>query len=196
MTYHIGQRIPLDYTRSIIGSEMACPQWFALCTPPQKERAVREALRIRGIHACYPEREVSYIVRGKRHQRKFPIITRVVYAKFRRQPQWDVLKARKLITGVFGHGETPIVIPSDVIRGVMGLPTKAEELEAARRELLRVREGDRATLASGPLSGLLVDVTTVAEGRVWFETLTGMKGETTMDSVERVIPVEKPGTFR
>lgn len=121
-------------------------------------------LRAHDIHAQFPIREKRYHQRGKAVVRKLPVITQVVYAQFKAAPQWDILKRRRLITGVYGRNAVPIAIPYDVIRAVMGLPTVAEELEAARRELLRVREGDRAEITLGPLSGLVVDVREVMRG--------------------------------
>lgn len=183
--YEFGRTYPLDYARGVIGARLSGPKWFALTVPSTKERAVTEYLKQKGVHSCYPERERSWVIRGKRHRRKYPVIAGVIYAKFRHEPQWDILKARRLITGVFSYGNTPIILPGDVVRLVMGLPTRAEEIQAAMDELKRIREGDRAEIVSGPLDGLLVDVRKVEAGRVWFETLTGIKGEMDASEMER-----------
>lgn len=182
--WKMGDTVPLENMRGITGVEIA-PTWYALKVLPMKERVVLEYLKARGIHSCYPSREKVYRISGRTHRRQYPIITKIVYSKFRRDPQWDILKARRIITGVFSYGETPIPIPKDIIAGVMGLPTQAEKLEKARLELLRVREGDKASLTNGPLSGAIVDVTRVSEGRVWFETLTGIKGSADVEQVTR-----------
>jgi transcriptional antiterminator NusG len=174
--YHIGQILPIEAKRDILGEDMPAA-WYALQVPRQKENAVREMLKARGIHCCYPERDKTWRIRGKTQKRQYPIIPGVVYVKFTQRPHWDVLKARKLITGVYSYGDRPIELPGDVISAVMGLPTEAEKLEAARLELLRIKEGERATVAGGPLQGFVVDVLKVRDGRVWFETLTGIKGE-------------------
>lgn len=179
-----GDIVPLENLRGIVGHEI-CPTWHALKVPPMRERKTVDYLKERGVHSCYPTRDKVYRLRGKSIKRQYPIITQIVYAKFRRAPQWDILKARKLITGVFSYGDRPIVIPKDIIAGVMGLPTEAERLEQARRELMRVREGDKASLIGGPLSGAVVDVTRVSEGRIWFETLTGIKGSADPAAMER-----------
>ena len=186
MTYHIGQTLPLDASHAITGAPIA-KVWFALRVPPQKERACREYLKARGIHACYPERDSTHRRRGKKIVRTLPIISQIVYAKFEAEPRWHILKARRIITGVFARDSIPIEIPGDVIRNVMGLPTVEEELEAARRDMLRVRPGDRATIKGGPLDGVLVDVEAVAHGRVWFATLTGVKGSGAEGSMERQV---------
>ena len=187
MTYQAGRSYPLDYARGILGDTLPKPAWYALKVPPQREGKVRAVLRERDIHSCFPEYAKSIQIRGKRHERKYPVVTRVVYAKFTAAPQWDVMKLRRIITGVYSYGDEPIAIPGDIISAIMGLPTEAEKLEAARLELLRVREGDRAVIATGPFAGFLVDVRTVLDGRVWFETLTGMKGQMDATGVERVI---------
>lgn len=187
MTYHIGQKTPLEGRYNITGGKLDSPVWYAMLVPPQKEHAARNMLRAKGIHAVYPENEVSYSVRGRKVSRKLPVVTRIVYAKFTHAPQWHALKARRLITGVFSWGDRPIPIPSDVIRAIMGLPTEAERLEEARREMLRVKDGDRARLIGGPLDGLVVNISEVKEGRAWFDTLTGVKGSAEVGKMERVV---------
>ncbi len=191
VTYQYGQSYPLDYSRSVIGPRLDKPKWFALTVVRMKERAVSERLKQKGIHACYPEREKSWVIRGKRHVQKYPIISGIVYAKFRHQPQWDILRARQLITGVFAYNGRPIEIKGDLVRSLMGLPTVADKLEAAQRELLRVREGEKANINEGPFEGFLVDVTKVEKGKVWWELVTGglsIKGESAQDIVSREIP--------
>ena len=186
-TYRIGQEIPPSGARDIIGRAMP-PAWYALTVRAGRESIARATLAAKGVHACYPSREASWRVRGRTMRRQYPVITGVVYAKFTAEPQWDVLKYRRIVTGVYGHDGWPIAIPGDVIRIVMGLPTVAEELEAARMEMLRVRPGDRATIMAGPLAGMVVDVSRVDHGRVWWETLTGVRGEADATGMERILP--------
>jgi transcription antitermination factor NusG len=185
MQYKIGQMVPLDYQRGITGAELAKPTWYALTVPGGKEAVARDMLEAKGIHAQFPVRDVKYSQRGKRIVRKLPIITRVIYAQFRHQPQWDVLKARRLITGVYGYGDRPLAIDYNIIRAIMGMPTVEEELQQARRELLRVREGDTATIGQGPLTGFVVNIDKVAGGMAWFTTLAGIKGSAATDTLER-----------
>ncbi|WP_236553237.1 transcription termination/antitermination protein NusG [Roseovarius indicus] len=185
MEYRIGQIVPFEQSRGVTGGRLARPRWHALTVRSGKERATCEHLKQKGVHACFPEREKSWVIRGKRHQRKYPVIAGIVYAKFKHEPNWDILKARNLITGVFSYGVTPIALPDAIVRAVMGLPSREEELAQARADLLRVRVGDRAEVASGPLAGAVVDVRKVEKGRVWFETLTGIKGETSLPRLVR-----------
>lgn len=187
MEYKIGQLVPLEYQRGITGAPLPRPVWYALTVPGGKEAAARDMLALRGVHAQFPVRETKYRQRGKQIVRKLPIITRVIYAQFHDAPNWDVLKQRRLITGVYGYGDKPIAIDYNIIRSIMGLPTVEEELAAARRELLRVREGDSATIAQGPLAGFVVNIDKVAGGMAWFTTLAGIKGSAATDTLERNI---------
>lgn len=185
MTYQIGQTVRFDYGRGLTGREIE-PTWFALTVRSGRERVAHDALRARNIHSCYPSEERSWRVQGKIHRRTYPVIAGVVYAKFTAEPNWDVLRYRRIITGVYGRDGCPIAIPGDVIRAVMGLPTVAEELEAAQREMMRIRDGDRARFVTGPLSGMVVDVDRVQAGRVWFQTLAGHPVEARAEDMVRI----------
>jgi transcription antitermination factor NusG len=187
MQYKIGQMVPLDNGRNLTGRELLSPAWYALKVQPQRERATRDALKAKGIHACYPERETAWKIRGKHMTRQYPVVSQIVYAKFTHEPHWDVLKYRRLIMGVFSWGLVPIKIPGDTIRVIMGLPTEAERIEAARRELLAVRVNDQAVLHDGPFAGAVVDVREVKGGVAWFETLTGIKGSARVDRMVRKV---------
>jgi transcriptional antiterminator NusG len=185
--YKIGQIVPFEYQRTIVGEPLDKPTWFALNTPPQREHIAREMLKAKGIHACYPERERTWTIRGKHVTRKYPVVSQIVYAKFKHQPHWDVLKRRRIITGVVSWGTVPIAIPKDTIAAVMGLPTEAEKIEQARRELLMVREAEQAVITEGPFAGAVVDVRTIKGGIAWFEMLTGVKGSARVDTLERYV---------
>lgn len=177
MGYEIGQVLPLDGGRGITAGPEQDPAWFALVVPPMKEAATRDMLKRKGVHAFFPERDRKYHIRGRRFVRKLPIVTGIVYARFTRAPQWDVLRYRRLIQGVFSSDGAPIEIPSEIIREVQGLAADLERLERAKAEMAKLRVGDRARVVRGPLEGYLVEVTAHENGRVWFETLTGIKIE-------------------
>ena len=182
---NIGDAVELPPQRGIIGQAIT-PVWHVLEVAPQKERAARERLKAVDQFAFFPSEEKVWFVRGKRFEREQPMITRMVYARFTCAPQWDILKERRIITGVFSINGIPIVIPPDIIRRVQGLPTDAERLAAAKAELLRIREGDRAELTDGPFAGHVVDVFSVAHGRVWWETITGVKGSSDQAKMKRL----------
>ena len=150
--------------RGIVNAVPIPPVWYCLLTPPQKERATREHLRANGVYAFYPSREKRWTVKGRTFRRELPEVTGYVFAQFRHQPQWDVLKERRrLITGVMG-GSYPYPIPVDVIRHLQGLTVEAQRMEEARREMMRIREGDKAKIVGGPFAGFVVDVREIVGG--------------------------------
>lgn len=179
---------PAPRPRGIVsGPEFPRPIWFALRVGIQKERATREYLRARDIFAFYPSHDAKRVIRGKASTVERPEIPGIVYAQFRQQPQWDILKLRdRLITGVFCRDGLPVEIHTDVIRHLQGLTVEAERLRQARAEMLRVRPGDRATITAGPLAGFAVDVTEVKGGIAWFQFITGRRGAADLASLERL----------
>ena len=92
MAYHIGQTVPLDYTRTITGDAID-RTWHAIVVPAHKEKATVEIFKARGFFAFYPKREVRTFIRGKKYIREMPEITRIVYVRFDRQPHWDATKS-------------------------------------------------------------------------------------------------------
>lgn len=188
MTYHIGQRLPLEAPMQIMTGPEIIPVWYALVVPPQKERAAVEYLRRRDVFAFYPKQEKVRHQRGKRITREIPIISRIIYARFGQRPQFHALKARRLISGVMARGDQPIEIPSDQIRAIQGLSVELERLKAARAAMMQVRVGDRVKIEDGPLAGFLVDVRAIREGRVWWETITGIKGASDLGALVKDEP--------
>ena len=147
--------------RGIVSAVPVPPIWYCLFVQPGKEMATREHLRANGVYAFYPSREKRYTARGRVYRRELPEVTGYVFAQFRQEPQWDVLKERRrLITGVLG-GSHPYPIHRDVIRHLQGLTVEAQRLEEARREMMRIREGDRAKITEGPFRDFIVDVRSV-----------------------------------
>jgi len=187
----VGDTVPLDYKRGITGRKLDKPVWHPLRVAPGKELAATGILkRHHGIEAFVPTEDRQRTVRGQRITRTFPQVTQIVYAKFHYAPNWDVMRERRIITGVFCTGCKPIILTPDTIRIVRGLPTKAEELAAAREELLRVNAGERVRLVSGPFEGMEVDVTQAADRKVWWAvTLANgmpLKGEVSRDDVSKI----------
>lgn len=173
----IGDAVPVTAVRGVTGQELDSPRWHALQVIPGRERASREMLRAYGVYSFFPIEERTRIRHGKRIITEHAQVTQIIYARFKHQPQWDVMKDRKIITGVFCVGTCPIDLPGDVIRAVQGLPTRAEELQAAKDALMRIGEGDSAEVLDGPMAGLVVDVTRISGDKVWWQTLAGIKGQ-------------------
>lgn len=179
----------MPVARGITHGPPIAPVWYALTVPPQRERATQEHLRAAGVTAFYPSEEKTYRRAGKLYRRTHPIVSRHVYAQFRQEPQWDVMKEyRRLITGVFSIGCWPVAIPKAVIQHLQGMTVEAQKLKEAREEMLRVRAGDKARITEGPLNGFMVDVEQVTDGRVWFKFITGGKGSASVEDLERVLP--------
>lgn len=185
MTYQVGQILPLDRTRGMTGEKLPKPVWHALTVPPGREAQAALMLQENDIHASYPTRESRSRQWGKIVTRTLPVITQVIYAQFREAPNWDVIRRRRLITGVYSVGNQPIAIPYPVIRQIQGLDVALEALERAKEDMLRIRAGDSAEIMEGPLAGFTVDVTRVAGGRAWFQTVTGIKGSANVGDMRK-----------
>lgn len=176
MSYHIGQILQMDLKRGILGDALGTPIWNAIVVPPMKERATVERLKAKGCFAFFPSLEKSHIIRGKRIVREYPQITRIIYAKFKHKPNYDVMRARGLIHGVFSVGDRPINIPSEIVRRLQGLPSRVAALQQAREELQRLIRGDTAQLTEGPLAGHFVQVEGIApDGRIMWSA-AAMRG--------------------
>ena len=173
MTYQIGQIVPVTPKRGIVSDlPYVGAVWHALVTAPQQERRAKENLADAGVYCFYPTEERTRVVKDKRITTEHPQISRLIYARFDRVPNWDVMKERKVINGVFCSGGTPIRLSGDVIRTIHGLPTRADELRAAEEAKLILSEGDTVQIADGPLAGFFVDVTAYEAGRVWWRAVT------------------------
>lgn len=187
MHYRIGQTFPSAARRGIINDTAIAPTWFCLFTAPQRELATRAHLRANGVYAFYPSREKRWTVEGRTIRREVPEVTGYVFAQFRHEPQWDVLKeTRRLITGVLG-GSHPYPIHREVIRHLQGLTVEAIALEEARREMLRVREGDKARIADGPFKGFIVDVRGITGGEAEVDLPLAGRVKASLSSLERML---------
>jgi transcription antitermination factor NusG len=163
------------------------PVWHCLLVAPQKELATREHLRANGVYAFYPSREKRYTRQGKTVRIERPEVTGYVLARFTQQPNWYVLKERRrLITGVIG-GSVPYAIHPDIIRHLQGLTVEAQRLEEARKEMMRVRDGDKAKVVGGPFNGFIVDVRKVMGHEAEVDLPIAGKVKTSLISLERVI---------
>ncbi len=180
-----GDPWPFTSSRGLVGSPCP-PVWHALITAPQQESRAKKLLTSAGTEVVYPTETRARQINGKLHKTTRPMISRIVYAKFTYEPQWDTLRERRVIQGVFSRQTTPIALSGDDVARVMGLPTEAERLEAERIEAERPRAGEKAEIITGPLQGFFVDVDRVEFGRVWFETATGIKGEVPENQVRRI----------
>ena len=196
----VGDPVPLAPGRKMQeGEPLDRPLWFALVTPPQRELAARGYLRTNGIEAFFPSEEVRRQIWGKRRSFERPIVGGYVFSRFRLPPQWDVIRSRPYFTGVVGLGVVPYVIPKSTIRRLRGLTVevklreeeKREAYEAMRRSnaavarALAPREGERAEIVGGALSGFVVDVTRVRGDMASILLPGGVKAQAEVNSLRR-----------
>ena len=194
MTYHVGMKIPpAEPKLGLTSGPKWPPTWFCLTVAPQQERACREHLKRHGIVAFYPSVEKTTVQFGKKRITERPIVGGYVYAMFRAQPEWDVLKRReRLITGVFCYNGRPVEIARDVIQHLRGLTVDAERLRIAREEMAQKmreaklpRAGDKARITEGPFSGFMVEVESVKGGAAWITGLLGGRVSVMLNTLER-----------
>ncbi|MBC7282622.1 transcription termination/antitermination NusG family protein [Hoeflea sp.] len=191
MTWRVGDTVSIERCRDIVSGPETAPEWYALIVQSQRMARLRDGLRGRGIYTFYPSEEVQRRDRrGNAIMVERPYISGLIYSQFRQAPQWDVMKSRGLIYGVVSHGCYPVRIHPDVIRHLQGMTVEQERLEEARREMMRVREGDTAkVLTPTPLGDYMVEVTSITGGVAWFEYICGdrrIPGSAPVDALERL----------
>lgn len=172
--------------RDIVSGPEIEPRWHVLLTPCQKMRACREFLRAKGVFAFYPSEERVRHFRGRKITREVAMVTGQVYALFKQKAHWDVMQARRLITGVYAIDGRPVIIPSESIKHLQGLTVEAARLREARAEFLRINVGDTAKLTVGPFTGYTVEISSIRGGLAWFDSLAGIKGSAEMAHLEKV----------
>lgn len=145
-------------------------------------------LKAKGVYAFYPSREKRYKAQGRTIRRELPEISGYVFAQFRFEPRWHVLKERRRqILGVLTRGGVPIVFHRDIMRHLQGLTVEARKLEEAKREMNRIREGDKAQIIDGPLAGFMVDVEELDGVEAVVNQLLGKRGRVNVSSLRRVV---------
>lgn len=196
--YSLGAVVPLDYRRKPLAEPIE-PEWYILTTPSMRETAACAWLtRIGAAEAWFPvetrwrilprvRRKVSYDV---------PIAPGYVFVQFDRRPVWDVLfeQSNGRVISVVSMGETPYRVPEDVIAKMAQVPAlievrRRQEEERLRRErdAMKPRVGEKARILEGPLAGMLVYVTGIHRGIVYF-ILGSARGEISEDRVVRAEP--------
>jgi transcription antitermination factor NusG len=196
INFRIGDTLPPAQVRGIVSGPDTPPVWHVLIVPAQRERAVREYLRARDIFAFFPSEKHIRHHRGRKIETERPVVTQHVYAQFRQQPQWDVMKrVHRLITGVMCRDGIPVEVKPDIIRHLQGLTVEAERLKQARAEMLRVRPGDKARIIAGPLEGFMVEVQDVRNGEAIINLMMGGRTKASVSSLERDMPLDNSPTL-
>lgn len=192
MTYQIGQIVPDARPRpAVLGEVLTRPVWHILRVVSGAEAVASDKLRDLGVHCCYPVEDRERVDCGKTIRWQVPTVPGYVFAKFSQAPNWSELRRRRMIVGMVCRetpwGPVPYRATEDDVRTFMGLPTVAEEVEAARRAALQVRPGDQARVLVGEDLAMAVTVLSVRDGRVFWEAGT-VRGETREDRCERIVP--------
>ncbi|WP_425070658.1 transcription termination/antitermination protein NusG [Sagittula sp. S175] len=191
MTYHIGQIVRHEpRITALTGHKLDEPVWHILGVMSGQEERQADRLALAGVHTAYPTREVTWRdARGQTVTQVRADVPGWVFAKFRHAPNWHEMRARRIICRLVckqtQFGPVPYAASEDDVRVFMGLPTVAEEIEAARREALRVKPGDQARVVVGENLSLVVTVRDVIGGRVFWDH-GAMKGDTAEARCERI----------
>lgn len=184
----LGDPWPFKSSRGLTGRPMET-KWFALVVAPQREARVAKQLSNAGVTVEYPTEQVIRHRSGKRIERVKPMISRIIYAKFDFAPQWDVLKQRRIITGVFCRGVSPVVVADPIVREICRLPEVEDEMERERIAALTPDVGEQVQLRGGLFDGFRVDVIRSEYGRVWYQAVTdigSMQGEASVEDILRL----------
>lgn len=185
----IGDAWPFASSRGLTGAPMDTPTWFALVTAPQKEKRASDRLKNAGVNVRYPTKDLQRHIRGQKITYTVPFISQIIYAEFSYKPNWDVMRDRRVITGVFSRDGVPIALRETDVAKVMKLPVVALRLETEKQEAIKPKVGEPAKLIDGPFADFFVDVTKVDGARVWYEVITELgriKGEDASGLVQRV----------
>lgn len=188
-TYNIGDPWPFVSRRGLTGRPLSAPKWFALVVAPQKEARASQQLKNAGITVEYPVDKRVRHHQGKKHEYEVPMISRIIYAQFEYAPNWDVLKERRVITGVFCEGVHPISIKDALVRRICSLPEVEDAMEVARIEALTPEIGERVELRGALFGGFRVDIVKTEFGRVWYNAVTdvgALSGSASVDDIQRL----------
>lgn len=169
--WKIGQVIEWQPGRGAQVGEMPAPQWFAFTTPPQKERAAKAWLDLRGVDAWYPtETRWRHRPRAKIKREKYEatVVPRYILARFTGFPQWDILRACRYLSGVIGHDGTPLPVTDETLCEMRAVPAVLTEMKRVKIERETIRPGDRAEICDGPFAGWVVEVNTITAGLARF----------------------------
>ena len=173
------------HIRSITLDVSIPPTWLMLNVRSNCEVMTREALKEWNVESFFPGRLVQRHRFGKTWTVERAEVTGYVFAKFNRVPLADNMRER--LKGFYGFvttGGVIVTVPRQIIQRLHGLSVEAQELEAARQEMLKVREGDTARFLTGALAGHTVEVQSI--GNVVTVLLNGRAIKTDLSSLERV----------
>jgi transcription antitermination factor NusG len=152
------------------------PVWHALITLPRREASAQAWLAQRGIEAWYPvETRWRVLRRGRVRRRPYEavIVGGYIFARFRDEPVWEVVRECRFLRGVIAYDCRPIPITDEVMAQMAQVPARLEALRRREAERRLIRPGDRVVVTEGPLAGWTVDVHEVHAGIARFLTPLG-----------------------
>jgi transcription antitermination factor NusG len=161
------------------------PTWLMLKVRSNCEKMTREALKEWGVKSFFPGRLVKRHRFGRTWTVERAEVTGYVFAKFDCVPLADNMRER--LKGFYGFvtcNGVIVTVPRQIIQRLNGLSVEAQELEAARLEMLKVKEGDTARFLKGALAGHTVEVRSI--DNVVTVLLNGRAIKTDLASLERV----------
>lgn len=162
------------------------PTWVICSVRSQCEAMNRDALHAHGVYSFYPGRKVQRHRFGRTWTVERAEVPGYLFAKLTRVPNADAM--REQLKGWYGFvirsGQIVTVHPT-IIKRLHGLSGEAAEMEAARADMFRVREGDMARFITGALAGHTVEVESI--GQVVTVLLDGRRVKTDAGSLERVM---------
>jgi transcription antitermination factor NusG len=160
--------------------------WAIANVRAQSMGTIRDKLHAERIFSFFPGRKVQRHRFGKTWTVERAEVPGYLFTKLTHVPNGDMWRER--LPGFYGfvmnRGQIVTVHPA-IIKRLHGLSVEAQELEAARKDMFRVREGDMARFISGALAGHMVEVAHI--GQVVTVLLDGRKVKTDMGSLERVV---------
>lgn len=176
----------------LTGARLDAPRWHILCVMSGTESTKRDRLNLASVHVAYPTREiVQRDKQGRTQTRSIAAVAGYIMAKFTHAPNWQQLREQRIITGIVTKptdwGPVPYIATQDDVSKFLGMPTEAERLEAAHREAMRVNPGDRAMVLFGADLSLAVNVTSVDEDLILWETPEGIKGRSARESTQKLV---------
>ena len=162
------------------------PTWAIASVRAQSMGTIRDKLHAEGIYSFFPSRRVQRHRCGRTWTVERAEVTGYLFTRLTHVPNGDAWRER--LAGFYGfvmeRGQIVTVHPA-IIKRLHGMSVEAQELEAARKDMFRVREGDMARFITGALAGHLVEVQNI--GKVVTVLLDARKVKTDMGSLERVM---------
>ena len=192
LNLNIGDAVPAMGSRSVVCGSLANPEWYILKVMSGREFESQDRLDAIGTHVCFPKREVQRRDgQGRLSRARVAAVPGYLFVKFWQMPDWSEMRRRRMIIGTVckdtPFGPVPYRATENDVRMFMGIPTVEEELEAQRREAMKVRPGDEARVMVGDNLSLVVTVRQVSNGRVFWDTDAGIKGDTSEGKCERIL---------